>query len=48
MNRYATALVVAVSLYFPLFTAPAGAQGSKIEIPAGTPEDHDLQAISNE
>lgn len=31
-----------------LFAAPASAQTDKITIPAGTPEDRDLQAISNE
>lgn len=50
MKRYAGSLVlVAVSLCFLFLTAPAGAQGNnKIEIAAGTPEDHDLQAITNE
>lgn len=48
MKRYAGSLVlVAVCLFF-LFIATAGAQIDKIVIPAGTPEDHDLQAISNE
>jgi hypothetical protein len=31
-----------------LFAARASAQTDKITIPAGTPEDRDLQAISNE
>jgi tetratricopeptide (TPR) repeat protein len=31
-----------------LITVPANAQADKIVIPAGTPEDHDLQEISNE
>jgi tetratricopeptide (TPR) repeat protein len=49
MKRYAGLLVlVAVSFCFLFFAPRAGAQGSKIEIAAGTPEDHDLQAISNE
>jgi tetratricopeptide (TPR) repeat protein len=49
MKRHADLLVlVAVSFCF-FFTVPrAGAQMDKIVIPAGTPEDHDLQAISNE
>src|SRR6202166_149982 len=52
MKRYARSLVLAVvSCFFlqTLFFAPcAGAQTDKIVIPAGTPEDHDLQEISNE
>lgn len=49
MKRYAGSLVlVAVFLCFLFLTAPAGAQGNKIEIAAGTPEDQDLQAITNE
>jgi len=49
MKRYAGLLVlVAVCFCFLFFAPRAGAQGSKIEIAAGTPEDHDLQAISNE
>src|SRR5712671_6742020 len=49
MKRYAGSLVlVAVFCSFLILAAPAGAQGSKIEIAAGTPEDHDLQAITNE
>lgn len=47
MKRYAGVLV-AVSFCFLFLVALAGAQGSKIEIAAGTPEDHDLQLISNE
>jgi len=35
-------------LFFLMLLAQAGAQTDKITIPAGTPEDHDLQAISNE
>ncbi len=35
-------------LFFLMLLAQAGAQTGKITIPAGTPEDHDLQAISNE
>jgi|SRR5882672_1836707 len=41
-------LLVAISVFFLFFTALTNAQGSKIEIAAGTPEDHDLQAITNE
>jgi len=48
MKRYADALLLFVLFGFLLITARAGAQGSKIEIAAGTPEDHDLQAITNE
>jgi tetratricopeptide (TPR) repeat protein len=39
--------VVAICCFFFL-TEQAGAQIDKIVIPAGTPEDHDLQSISNE
>ena len=48
MKRYAEALILTVFFGFLLLAARAGAQGNKIEIPAGTPEDHDLQAITNE
>jgi tetratricopeptide (TPR) repeat protein len=50
MKRCAGSLVlVAVSFCFLFLTAPAEAQGNNgIEIAAGTPEDHDLQAITNE
>jgi len=53
MKRYARSLgtVVSRSCFFiaTLFiAAQASAQGNKIEIPAGTPEDHDLQEISNQ
>jgi tetratricopeptide (TPR) repeat protein len=48
MYRYVRLLpVVAVSCSFFL-TVHASAQIDKIVIPAGTPEDHDLQTISNE
>jgi tetratricopeptide (TPR) repeat protein len=47
MKRYAQSLLIAVFCCL-LLLAHAGAQGNKIEIPAGTPEDHDLQAITNE
>jgi tetratricopeptide (TPR) repeat protein len=47
VKRYAGALVVVVFCF--VFILPrANAQMDKIVIPAGTPEDHDLQAISNE
>ncbi len=49
MKRLAGSLVlVAVSFYLPFLALPAVAQLDKIVISAGTPEDHDLQAISNE
>src|SRR5271156_5000982 len=49
MKRYAGSLVlVAVSFCFLFLTAQAGAQSNKIEIAAGTPEDQELQAITNE
>src|SRR5580704_16231877 len=41
-------VVVVVSFCFLLSAARASAQGDRIVIPAGSPEDHDLQAISNE
>jgi tetratricopeptide (TPR) repeat protein len=48
MKRYAGSLVVVVAFCF-LFMLPRGnAQADKIVIPAGTPEDHDLQSITNE
>src|ERR1039458_2269289 len=49
MKRYAGWLVlVAVAFCFLFLAVRANAQMDKIVIPAGTPEDHDLQAISNE
>jgi tetratricopeptide (TPR) repeat protein len=49
MKRYAGLLVlVAVSGCFLFLAARANGQGSKIEISAGTPEDHDLQLITDE
>jgi len=49
MRRCAGSLVlVAIFFCFLFLTARASAQTDKIVIPAGTPEDHDLQAISNE
>jgi tetratricopeptide (TPR) repeat protein len=47
MKRYAGVLT-AVCFCFLFLAALAGAQGSKIEIAAGTPEDHDLQLITDE
>jgi tetratricopeptide (TPR) repeat protein len=49
MKRYTGSLVLIV--VFPsllLLTAEARAQADQILIPAGTPEDHELQAISNQ
>ena len=49
MKRHAALLVlVAVFLSFLFIPAESIAQTNTIVIPAGTPEDHDLQAISNE
>jgi tetratricopeptide (TPR) repeat protein len=50
MKRYSRSLVLAgVSLFcFLIVTGHASAQMDHIVIPAGTPEDHDLQEISNE
>jgi tetratricopeptide (TPR) repeat protein len=52
MKRYATSLaVVSFSCFFFatfLFTPRAGAQIDKIVIPAGTPEDHEIQVITDE
>jgi len=49
MKRLAGSLVlVAASSYLLFLALPARAQMDKIVISAGTPEDHDLQAISNE
>ena len=49
MKRCAGSLVLfAVFLYLLFFLPQAGAQSDKILILAGTPEDHELQAISNE
>jgi len=50
MKRYAGSLVtVVVSCFiFVIINPSAGAQMDRIVIPAGTPEDHDLQGISNE
>jgi len=48
MKRYAGSLVLVVVLCFCLIASRAHAQADKIIIPAGTPEDHDLQTITNE
>src|SRR5271169_2210661 len=49
MKRFAGSLVlIVVSFCFLFLPARARAQGDRIVIPAGTPEDHDLQAISTE
>ena len=49
MKRYTESLLPAVLLlFFQLLPAAASAQIDKIVIPAGTPEDHDLQEISNQ
>src|SRR5271163_4539028 len=48
MRRYAGSLWLVVFLCFLLVAARVSAQGNKIEIAAGTPEDHDLQLITNE
>jgi tetratricopeptide (TPR) repeat protein len=48
MKGYAGSLVVVATLCFFSMLPRANAQADKIVIPAGTPEDHDLQAISNE
>src|SRR5580704_5874734 len=48
MKRYAGSLLV-VAIFCLVFIIPrANSQVDKIVIPAGTPEDHDLQAITNE
>jgi len=47
MKRY-TQLLVVVSFLFLFLAGRARAQMSRIEIPAGTAEDHDLQAITGE
>jgi tetratricopeptide (TPR) repeat protein len=48
MKRLAGSLVVAIVLSFFLIAPRAHAQADKIVIPAGTPEDHDLQVITDE
>jgi tetratricopeptide (TPR) repeat protein len=49
MKRYAGSLVLGVVFFSLLFfAAQSAAQTDKLVIAAGTPEDHDLQAISNE
>jgi tetratricopeptide (TPR) repeat protein len=46
MKPHTGSLILTVVLFF--LAADAGAQMDTILIPAGTPEDHELQAISNE
>src|ERR1700685_1174416 len=48
MKCYAWSLVLFVCVGWLLMMARADAQIDRISIPAGTPEDHDLNAISNE
>ncbi|MGA9385928.1 MAG: hypothetical protein WBV63_12975 [Candidatus Sulfotelmatobacter sp.] len=48
MKRYAGSLVFVVTFCFCFMLPRANAQADKIVIPAGTPEDHDLQAITSE
>jgi tetratricopeptide (TPR) repeat protein len=48
MKRYGRWLVLAVIFLGWLAKLPSRAQVSHIEIAAGTPEDHDLQAITSE
>ena len=48
MKRYAGSLVVVLTFCFFFMLPSANAQADKIVIPAGTPEDNDLQAITNE
>jgi tetratricopeptide (TPR) repeat protein len=50
LHRWSLATVVCLSLLIGILflIARASAQADKIVIPAGTPEDHDLQTISNE
>src|SRR5580700_10718267 len=48
MKRYAGSLVAVVTFCFFFVLARANAQADRIVIPAGTPEDHDLQSITNE
>jgi tetratricopeptide (TPR) repeat protein len=48
MKRYVGSLMVVVIFCFFFLLPRANAQMDKLVIPAGTPEDHDLQAIANE
>lgn len=48
MKRYAGSLVLVVILFSGICAVQAVAQVDHIVIPAGTPEDHDLQAITSE
>ena len=48
MTRHGWSLALVVVSFCFFLPSQAGAQIDKITIPAGTPEDHDLQDISNE
>jgi tetratricopeptide (TPR) repeat protein len=48
MKRYAGSLGVVLAFCFFFMLPLLNAQADKIVIPAGTPEDHDLQTITNE
>jgi len=48
MKRYAGSLLLVAGFVFSFAVSQAIAQVDRIVIAAGTPEDHDLQAISNE
>lgn len=48
MKRHAGSLLLFAVCLCAFCAPPAGAQNDKIVIAAGTPEDHDLQAISSE
>jgi tetratricopeptide (TPR) repeat protein len=48
MKRYAGSLLLVVLSSFLSIATRVDAQADKVMIPAGTPGDHDLQAISNE
>jgi tetratricopeptide (TPR) repeat protein len=48
MKRYAGSLLLVVLSSFLSIATRVDAQADKVMIPAGTPEDRDLQAISNE
>jgi len=48
MRRYGRLLMLAIVFWGLLAKVPSGAQVDHIVIAAGTPEDHDLQAITSE
>ena len=48
MKRYAVWLLAVFISFFAFFILQAGAQVDHIVIAAGTPEDHDLQAVTSE